>query len=126
MSEITSSGLAARDLVSPPPLAQRIVEKLTTSPGLAAVTLSRVLGVNEDEVRRALMDLRRDQRAFIRSGLWRLKKQQMLVPEMGLLDNQRNRRWVALVKLVTDELGGTQEDNETLAWKIVKTWEATK
>lgn len=50
----------------------------------------------------------------------------LLVPERGLKDTRRNRRWLALVALLSAELGGGQEDNESLAWKILKTMEDTK
>jgi hypothetical protein len=50
----------------------------------------------------------------------------MMVPERGLKDTKRNRRWLRLVNLLDKELGGGQEDNESLAWKILKTIEDTR
>lgn len=48
----------------------------------------------------------------------------MLVAERGLRNTRRNRRWAAFVR----ELAATcasQEEAESLAWKLVTTWEGT-
>lgn len=100
-------------------LADRIIAKLEGSGGLATMQLARLLGVSEEEVRRALMDLRREQKVMMRSGLWRTQVQRMLVAERGLLDNQRNRRWLALTKLMADEYGSDQEDAEVVMHEIL-------
>lgn len=43
----------------------------------------------------------------------------LLVPERGLHDTVRNRRWLAIIQLLGREIGGDQGDNERLAWKIL-------
>ena len=50
----------------------------------------------------------------------------MLVPERGLADTRRNRRWLALVRLLDAEIGGGQDRCEELAWRIVKSYEETR
>lgn len=49
----------------------------------------------------------------------------MLVPERGLENTRRNRRWLALVKLLAEH-GGSQEQNEELAWRILAILESVK
>lgn len=49
----------------------------------------------------------------------------LLVPERGLTDTRRNRQWLGLVELLGDEVGGGQEENEKLAWRIINLMETT-
>lgn len=49
----------------------------------------------------------------------------VLVVERGLKDTRRNRRWIALVRLLDREVGGGQDKCESLAWAIINTWEST-
>lgn len=43
----------------------------------------------------------------------------------GRPNTKRNRRWWALVKLLSDEEGLPQERAEALAWKALRTYEET-
>lgn len=50
----------------------------------------------------------------------------MLVPEKGLTDTRRNRRWLALTKYLDKEgMSNGQESAEFHAWKIIKLLEET-
>lgn len=49
----------------------------------------------------------------------------LLVPELGLKNTRRNRRWLAILRAL-ERLGGSQEDNETAAWAAIKAYEETK
>ena len=48
----------------------------------------------------------------------------MLVPERGLTNNRRNRRWLAMLK-VCSTFVSSQEKAEQLAWELLKTYEET-
>ncbi len=48
-----------------------------------------------------------------------------LVLERGLRNTRRNRRWLALVRMLGHQLSDGQEKCETLAWAIINTWETT-
>lgn len=49
----------------------------------------------------------------------------MLVPERGLENNRRNRKWLALYYILAAELGGDQTITENLAWKLLNVVEGT-
>lgn len=49
-----------------------------------------------------------------------------LVPERGLKNTRRNRRWLALVRMFSHQVpGGDQALCESLAWAAINTWETT-
>lgn len=48
------------------------------------------------------------------------------MPERGLPNTRRSRRWLALVRLLDAEVGGGQEQCEELAWKIIRLHEETE
>lgn len=50
---------------------------------------------------------------------------ELLVPERGLSNTRRNRRWLALVRAFDRHGVHGQEQCEALAWVAVNTWEAT-
>ena len=50
---------------------------------------------------------------------------ELLVPELGLRNTRRNRRWLAILRAL-ERLGGSQEDNEAAAWAVIKAYEETK
>lgn len=50
----------------------------------------------------------------------------LLVPERGLGNTRRNRRWLALVGLLDAETRLAQDECENLAWKILRTMEDTR
>lgn len=49
----------------------------------------------------------------------------LLVAERGLANTRRNRRWLALVRVLDDHVSG-QEKAEALAWEILKTIDGTR
>ncbi len=49
----------------------------------------------------------------------------LLVPELGLKNTRRNRRWLAIFHALSC-LGGPQENNEAAAWAALKAYEETK
>lgn len=50
---------------------------------------------------------------------------ELLVPELGLRNTRRNRRWLAIFRALS-HLGGSQEDNEAAAWAALKAYEETR
>lgn len=50
---------------------------------------------------------------------------ELLVPELGLKNTRRNRRWLAILRAL-ERLGGSQEENEAAAWAAIKAYEETK
>lgn len=52
-------------------------------------------------------------------------RRDVLVPELGLKNTRRNRRWLAIFMELEKQLGGEQDENEKLAWRVVKLWEET-
>lgn len=50
----------------------------------------------------------------------------MLVPELGLEDTRRNRRWLAVMRALQEELGEAQEVCERVAWRVLRTYEGTR
>ena len=51
----------------------------------------------------------------------------MLIPERGLRDNRRNRRWLVLMRYL-DERGLVKDQGkqEAVAWEIIKLLEAAR
>lgn len=49
----------------------------------------------------------------------------MLIPERGLTNTRRNRRWLAIVRLLEEEVGMAQEETERVAWSILRAYEKT-
>ena len=50
---------------------------------------------------------------------------ELLVPELGLKNTRRNRRWLAILRAL-ERLGGSQEDNEAAAWDALRAYEETR
>lgn len=50
----------------------------------------------------------------------------MLIPERGLTNTRRNRRWLAIIRVLEEELGTAQEVSERVAWRILRTHEDTR
>jgi len=101
------------------------IERATPQGGISSQSISRMALISIDRVHDAVFELRRRKTVMIRSGLWRVRpRPKMLVPELGLEDTQRNRRWLAIVALFARH--STQEEAQVLAWEVVKTWEETK
>jgi hypothetical protein len=107
----------------------RVLEMVRAAPkdgkGVAKQSIVRTLAASEDAVTDALMGLRRDQLVQFRRGGWYPREQKMLVPELGLVDSQRNRRWFAICQYL-GSLGYEQEKAQLRAWEIVALWEGTK
>ena len=49
----------------------------------------------------------------------------LLVPELGLQNTRRNRRWLAIVAVLSKHVTG-QEDAEKAAWNVLRAYEETK
>jgi len=49
----------------------------------------------------------------------------VLVPELGLENTRRNRRWLAIFGQLA-EFGGSQEQSEAVAWSVLVTLEALR
>ncbi len=47
--------------------------------------------------------------------------QTYLVPELGLRNTRRNRRWLAIFHALADTAGGAQERHERVAWRALRT-----
>jgi len=47
----------------------------------------------------------------------------LLVPEIGLPDTRRGRRWLAIFRVVADH-GGSQEQGEAAAWSLLAVLDA--
>ncbi len=52
--------------------------------------------------------------------------QTYLVPELGLRNTRRNRRWLAIFHALADTAGGAQERHERVAWRALKALEVTR
>jgi len=50
---------------------------------------------------------------------------ELLVPELGLENTRRNRRWLAIFRALS-RLGGSQEGVEAAAWTALRAYEETK
>lgn len=106
---------------------ERVASLLKSTPsGLPLMSIVRQLQLPEDRAQAALMELRRAQRVRMHAGRWLLRPEpRMLVPELGLLDTHRNRRWLAMLDACSSYCS-SQEQARELAWLMVRTWEETK
>lgn len=46
--------------------------------------------------------------------------------ERGLANTRHNRRWLAFVRVLSEDLGQSQDDAESNAWKLLDVYEATQ
>lgn len=120
------------DIVQEPPTqseidAERVKTLLESTPsGLPLMSIVRQLSMPEQRAHEALMELRRAQLVRMHAGSWRMRPPpKMLVPELGLPDTQRNRRWLAMFNACSPYCS-SQDQARELAWLMVRTWEETK
>lgn len=103
---------------------ERVYDFIERNPGAATMSIARSLMMPELAVTQSIMELRTDRKVRVVKGGWRPITVSMLVPELGLQNTQRNRRWLAYVKRLGDLM--PQEKAEVLAWEMVHLWEETK